>query len=168
MKNRIMIKIICILLMISVFIPYPCRGTEPKNQYDFYMVAGGYYHTIALKNDGTVWCWGRNFSGELGNGTTKDTNVPTQVTSLTDVIFVDGGGCGNPDFPAHSIALKKDGKGEEAASLSGHNLSRDEMVALSFNTLKTITKTGKKTLLQVLIEEGAVNADPNAYRELLP
>ena len=33
-------------------------------------VAAGGYHTLALKNDGTVWAWGNNSSGQLGDGTT--------------------------------------------------------------------------------------------------
>ena len=32
-------------------------------------IAGGYGHTLALKSDGSVWAWGLNVDGELGNGT---------------------------------------------------------------------------------------------------
>jgi alpha-tubulin suppressor-like RCC1 family protein len=32
-------------------------------------IAGGYYHTVALKNDGTVWAWGNNVDGQLGDNT---------------------------------------------------------------------------------------------------
>jgi alpha-tubulin suppressor-like RCC1 family protein len=31
--------------------------------------AAGGWHTCAIKSDGTLWCWGRNGSGELGDGT---------------------------------------------------------------------------------------------------
>jgi alpha-tubulin suppressor-like RCC1 family protein len=33
-------------------------------------IAGGDFHSLALRSDGTVWAWGLNAAGELGNGTT--------------------------------------------------------------------------------------------------
>jgi len=53
------------------------------------------YHTLALKNDGTVWAWGYNASGRLGDGTTTDRHSPTQVVGLTGhggVVSISGGG----------------------------------------------------------------------------
>jgi alpha-tubulin suppressor-like RCC1 family protein len=43
-------------------------------------VAAGQFHVLALKDDGTVWGWGLNQSGELGGVATTDT--PKQLTSL--------------------------------------------------------------------------------------
>lgn len=63
---------------------------------------GTSYWTLALKNDGTVWSWGRNDFGQLGNGTTTDSNIPVNVSLLTDVINIKAGGVQN-------LALKSDG-----------------------------------------------------------
>jgi alpha-tubulin suppressor-like RCC1 family protein len=55
-----------------------------------------------LKNDGTVWAWGLNNFGQLGNGTNTDSNLPVQVNGLTAVTAIAGAG-------GHSLALKNDG-----------------------------------------------------------
>jgi alpha-tubulin suppressor-like RCC1 family protein len=44
--------------------------------------ASGYSHGCARKFDGTVWCWGANDSGQLGDGSTLDHAVPAPVTAL--------------------------------------------------------------------------------------
>ncbi len=59
-------------------------------------------HSIALKNDGTVWTWGRNDYGQLGNGTTTISSVPVQVSTLTGITDISGG-------YYHTLALKNDG-----------------------------------------------------------
>lgn len=51
----------------------------------------GYQQTCAIKIDGTLWCWGSNISGELGNGTFNNSSVPVQVTGLTNVQVVAAG-----------------------------------------------------------------------------
>ncbi len=42
-------------------------------------IATGIGHTIALMNDGTIWAWGDNYYGQIGNGTTADAYYPTAV-----------------------------------------------------------------------------------------
>jgi regulator of chromosome condensation (RCC1) repeat-containing protein len=43
---------------------------------------GGARHCIVLKSDGTVWAWGWNVNGQLGDGTTTDRNRPVPVIGL--------------------------------------------------------------------------------------
>ncbi len=66
------------------------------------MVAAGPYHTVSLKSDGTVWTWGDNSSGQLGDGTLVNKSAPIQVSGLTNVVSVACGGF-------HALALKNDG-----------------------------------------------------------
>jgi len=46
-------------------------------------VACGAHHTVVLKNDGTVWAFGTNSSGQLGNNSTTQSSVPVQVLTST-------------------------------------------------------------------------------------
>ncbi len=67
-------------------------------------IAGGSYHSLALKDDGTVWVSGDNYYGAFGNGNNNSSNVHVQTNTLTDVIAIAGGG-------GHSLALSSDGTG---------------------------------------------------------
>ncbi|MFC2110852.1 HYR domain-containing protein [Bacteroidota bacterium] len=48
-------------------------------------LAAGFYHTLGIKSDGTLWAWGSNSYGQLGNGTTTTTNQhsPVQIGTST-------------------------------------------------------------------------------------
>ncbi|WP_116023878.1 S8 family serine peptidase [Thermomonospora umbrina] len=65
-------------------------------------VAGGEGHSLAVRSDGTVWAWGDNSEGQLGDSTTTDRSTPTQVPGLSGVTAVAAGGY-------WSLALKSDG-----------------------------------------------------------
>jgi alpha-tubulin suppressor-like RCC1 family protein len=47
-------------------------------------VAAGGGHTLCVKTDGTLWAWGRNDSGQLGQNNTISRSSPVQVGALTD------------------------------------------------------------------------------------
>ena len=64
-------------------------------------IAGGYEHVCARKSDGTVWCWGRNTHGQVGDGSTIDRTRPTQVSGLTNAVSIASG--------YHSCVQKGDG-----------------------------------------------------------
>jgi alpha-tubulin suppressor-like RCC1 family protein len=42
-------------------------------------VSAGYEHTAAIKNDGTLWVWGYNYKGQLGDNTTLFRSSPVQT-----------------------------------------------------------------------------------------
>jgi alpha-tubulin suppressor-like RCC1 family protein len=66
-------------------------------------IAAGGSHGLALKEDGSVWAWGDNFFGELGNGRTETRSPePVRVRGLEGVRAIEGGG-------SFSLALKDDG-----------------------------------------------------------
>ena len=46
-------------------------------------VAGGYYHAVAVKTNGTIWSWGYNAQGQLGLGNVTSYSSPKQIGSLT-------------------------------------------------------------------------------------
>lgn len=52
---------------------------QSDNSSSWTQVSTGYYHTAAIKSDGTLWAWGLNTSGQLGDGTFIDKNLPTKV-----------------------------------------------------------------------------------------
>jgi alpha-tubulin suppressor-like RCC1 family protein len=91
-------------------------GTGLKNDYvstptqlislnNILSIATGKNHAIALQKDGSVWCWGYNYYGQVGNGSTLfnyNTAAFKPIKVLTNVSSISAGAY-------HSIAVKKDG-----------------------------------------------------------
>lgn len=68
--------------------------------YSFIAIASGYSHSLAIQNNGTLWAWGQNGMGQVGDGTTINKNTPVQIGSGYSAI---AGGY------YHTLALKTDG-----------------------------------------------------------
>jgi alpha-tubulin suppressor-like RCC1 family protein len=95
-------------------------------------------HGLEVRADGTVWAWGHNASGELGDGTTDGRLAPVQVTGLTGATQV-AGGC------LHSLALRSDGTvwawGDNKAGELGRGTTSDhEATAAPVSGLTGVTK----------------------------
>jgi len=69
------------------------------------MVSAGTYHTAAIKTDGTLWGWGSNIRGQIGNNTSgNNISTPVQTTlGGNDWKMVSCGGY------AATAAIKTDG-----------------------------------------------------------
>ena len=70
---------------------------------DAVQIAAGGRHTCAVRSDATVWCWGADNTGQLGDGSTSDSVTPVRVTGLGDVAEVTAG-------RAHSCARTHGGQ----------------------------------------------------------
>ncbi len=58
------------------------------NDYDWKLVSASLGTSAAIKNDGTLWMWGNNYYGALGNGNQTNLDEPTQVGTDSDWIDV--------------------------------------------------------------------------------
>lgn len=64
-------------------------------------ITAGCQFGVALRDDGTVWTWGRNHEGQLGLGSATDMGTPQRVPGLENVVAVSAG-C------RHALALTAD------------------------------------------------------------
>lgn len=65
-------------------------------------VVAGQFHACALMSDSSVFCWGGNTYGELGDGTTLERSMAAPVNGLSDATQIEAGGI-------HTCALRNGG-----------------------------------------------------------
>ncbi|MBO7745109.1 fibronectin type III domain-containing protein [Paenibacillus sp. MWE-103] len=82
--------------------PYRAAPVQIPGLDSVIAIAAGQLHNLALKSDGTVWAWGWNSSGQLGDGSTTTRSTPVQVTALESVTAIAAGS-------SHSLAVTSDG-----------------------------------------------------------
>ena len=102
----------------------------------------GVAHTIAIKTDGTLWGWGNNSSGQLGNGTQTSVTTPVQIGTDTDWSYVKA-------IDNRTYAVKTDGTlyvcGSNAYGLLGLNQSEEELIS-NYNTLTLASNFTEKVI----------------------
>jgi alpha-tubulin suppressor-like RCC1 family protein len=91
-------------------------------------IAAGAAHSLALKKDGSVWAWGHDLNGQLGDGAVlpgTDRSTPVQVIAPSSTNPVTSIAAGD----SFSMALKKDGSvwtwGHNASGELGDNTIND-------------------------------------------
>ncbi|MBA4320384.1 MAG: hypothetical protein C0412_18455, partial [Flavobacterium sp.] len=81
----------------------PLVPVKVNSDSDWTAIAAGGNHSLALKSDGTLWAWGFNKDGQLGNAeSTSFDLIPRLVGEDTNWTYIAAG------F-SHSLALKSDG-----------------------------------------------------------
>jgi alpha-tubulin suppressor-like RCC1 family protein len=82
----------------TVSTPRPVAGLRGITEIAMSGEGNGY----AVAANGSVWAWGDNSHGQLGNGTTTESWTPVQVPGLTGIVNVAAG-------PYYVLALRQDG-----------------------------------------------------------
>jgi len=65
------------------------------------MIKTGNNSTYALKSDGSVWAWGLNTFGRIGDGTTTNRLTPVRLSTLAGIIYLDASN--------HALAVQSNG-----------------------------------------------------------
>ena len=134
-------------------------------------VSAGEYHSLALRNDGTVWAWGYNAFGQLGNNTTTNSNKAVEVlnssgTPLSNIVAIAAG-------ENHSLAVDSSGNlwawGYNAEGQLGDGTTTNhleaEQINLSGTTVTQVAGGGFYSL--AITSTGTVLAwGANSYGEL--
>ena len=105
MKNGKRIFIVTLSVAMAALSGMPSASATPElpvAKFPEANVASGDSFTVQLKPDGTVWTWGCNKYGQLGDGTIQDRTYTAMVNGLKDVVSVAAG-------MSHTVALKSDG-----------------------------------------------------------
>jgi len=76
--------------------------TKIGTDSDWQSISAGFNNSFAIKENGTLWGWGQNDLGQLGDGTQVDKLIPTQIGIESNWIMVSAG-------QRHTVALKNNG-----------------------------------------------------------
>lgn len=74
----------------------PCHAFAEEAKWG--QVSAGWYHSLGVKTDGTLWSWGANSYGQLGTGDKDSFLLPQKI--LENVAMAEAG-------ESHSLALLK-------------------------------------------------------------
>ncbi|CUU56460.1 Alpha-tubulin suppressor [Parafrankia irregularis] len=118
----------------------PVPVTDLTGLDDVRAIAGGSGSGFALNGDGTVWAWGLNNVGQLGNGTVINSNVPVQVAGLDDIRAIAAGSNGN------GYALRSDGTVWAWGDNSAGQLGINQAIASSTVPVQVLGLTGIRAI----------------------
>ncbi|MGC5327205.1 Ig-like domain-containing protein [Brevibacillus sp. SYSU BS000544] len=73
------------LTVASSALPWNVASASAGSPEDYPIVKSGFDFNVAVKEDGTVWAWGRNTEGELGDGSTTSVILPKKIRDLKGI-----------------------------------------------------------------------------------
>ncbi|MCL2843640.1 MAG: S-layer homology domain-containing protein [Oscillospiraceae bacterium] len=101
--KRFLCTCLAVLMLVGIVAPAAMATVGSASGFTTEpVIAAGARHSAAIRNDGTVWTWGNNENGQLGDGTRNIRNRPVQVLGLSNMIDVAVG-------DGFTIALRDDG-----------------------------------------------------------
>ncbi|MDA8337220.1 MAG: S-layer homology domain-containing protein [Peptococcaceae bacterium] len=154
-----------LLLLAVLTVPPPAAASAPQVT----AIAGGTSSGYALKSDGTVWAWGDNYDGELGNpglAAVLYKDVPVQVYGLTGVTAIAATGyAGYALMPDGTVRAWGSNYSGELGNGGG---STDSTVPVEVSGLRNVTAiAGGGQTGYALERDGTVRAwGDNYYGEL--
>jgi hypothetical protein len=119
-------------------------------------VSAGDYQTFAIKTDGSLWIWGANSHGLLGDGTRTDKYTPEKVMGNVAVV--------SEDYD-YAVAIKTDGSLWAWGSNSETNITSDvpikilENVALGNSVAEKTLSTPSQENIKVLLNNKQITFD---------
>jgi alpha-tubulin suppressor-like RCC1 family protein len=116
-------------------------------------LAGGYDHSLALRSDGTVWSWGGNSKGQLGDGTIISRKSPIQISNLDKVVNISAS-------QNYSLALKQDGTvwgwGDNTSGQLADATKQNSLVPKKLNIANIVSVSAGSYRSLALDKDGAV------------
>ncbi len=123
------------LWVVLILFNGPARAVNPPGSYGGAAIAAGFKHGMALKSDGTVWTWGGNEYGQLGDGTTTNRSTPVQTAGLTSVVAIAAS-------DRHTASLKSDGTvwtwGDNSSGQLGDSTRTDRSIPDQVTSLSDV------------------------------
>ena len=134
---------------------------------DITMISAGYQHACILNSSGAVKCWGRNDSGQLGNGTTEDQQTPVDVIGLSNSVTAISAGGSHTCSLMTSGGVKCWGFNSYGALGDGTTLQRTEPVdVIGLDISATMVSAGSSQTCLLTSSGGVKCWGNNLYGQL--